>query len=133
METVSYNASKGGDGKKAPGKEEEKGKGKEKGKEKEKGKGEKDGKKKKNPSAGKAILAATKPKKGKVPYVFGGGSCKGPTKGGFDCSGFLLFGVCQATGLNLFGKTYKGLAVRVTNVMYCTPPKEIKATYVDRP
>lgn len=34
-------------------------------------------------------------------YVFGGGNCAGPTKGGFDCSGLVLHAVCKATGKKL--------------------------------
>ncbi|KAK3312734.1 putative NlpC/P60-like cell-wall peptidase, partial [Apodospora peruviana] len=30
-------------------------------------------------------------------YVFGGGDCSGPTKGGFDCSGLLKYAVCKVT------------------------------------
>ncbi|KAM7208376.1 hypothetical protein V8F20_001354 [Naviculisporaceae sp. PSN 640] len=30
-------------------------------------------------------------------YVFGGGDCSGPTKGGFDCSGLVLHAVCKVT------------------------------------
>lgn len=34
-------------------------------------------------------------------YVFGGGDCGGPTKGGFDCSGLLLHAVCKVTKTKL--------------------------------
>jgi cell wall-associated NlpC family hydrolase len=36
-----------------------------------------------------------------TPYVWGGGSTSGPTSGGFDCSGLVLYAVFQASG----GKT----------------------------
>jgi cell wall-associated NlpC family hydrolase len=34
-------------------------------------------------------------------YVFGGGACSGPTRGGFDCSGLVLHAVCKVTGKHL--------------------------------
>ena len=36
-----------------------------------------------------------------VPYVWGGGNTNGPTRGGFDCSGFTVFAIYQATGITL--------------------------------
>ncbi|KAJ5774756.1 hypothetical protein N7457_009652 [Penicillium paradoxum] len=45
--------------------------------------------------AGKAIISAAQKKKG-LPYVWGGGGCKGPSGGGFDCSGLTQFAVCKA-------------------------------------
>ena len=33
-----------------------------------------------------------------LPYVWGGGSLNGPTGGGFDCSGLVLYAVFQASG-----------------------------------
>jgi cell wall-associated NlpC family hydrolase len=36
--------------------------------------------------SGSGIVAAAEKEKG-LPYVWGGGGCKGPSKGGFDCSG----------------------------------------------
>lgn len=36
-----------------------------------------------------------------TPYVWGGGSALGPTKGGFDCSGLTSYAVFQATGITL--------------------------------
>lgn len=36
------------------------------------------------------------------PYVWGGGDCKGPTKGGFDCSGLFLHAVCKVTKKKLY-------------------------------
>lgn len=47
-------------------------------------------------------------------YVWGGGSCKGPTKGGYDCSGLVAYAVCKATKRNLFKE-----GLRVTYSMYC--------------
>lgn len=46
------------------------------------------------------ILAKAKTQEG-VKYVFGGGSCSGPTNGGFDCSGLLCYAICQASALSL--------------------------------
>ncbi|KAM0090098.1 hypothetical protein ACP6JD_006502 [Aspergillus fumigatus] len=45
--------------------------------------------------SGKAIVAAAQKEKG-LPYVWGGGGCKGPSGGGFDCSGLTQYAVCQA-------------------------------------
>lgn len=42
------------------------------------------------------ILAATRQQFG-LPYVWGGGDKNGPTGGGFDCSGLVLWAVFQAT------------------------------------
>lgn len=44
---------------------------------------------------GKAIIAAARKKKG-LPYVWGGGGCKGPSGGGFDCSGLTQYAICTA-------------------------------------
>ena len=33
-----------------------------------------------------------------VKYVWNGGDCNGPTRGGFDCSGLSLYSVCKASG-----------------------------------
>lgn len=44
----------------------------------------------------KAAIAAAKTQLG-LPYVWGGGDHNGPTKGGFDCSGFTMYVVAQAT------------------------------------
>ncbi|KAH6619983.1 hypothetical protein C7974DRAFT_224281 [Boeremia exigua] len=70
---------------------------------------------------GKDILEKAKEAKG-TPYSWGGGSCKGATKGGYDCSGLVSWAVCQVTGRDLF---LEGL--RVTRSMYCAP--EIKLKY----
>ncbi|MCF4006126.1 peptidoglycan DD-metalloendopeptidase family protein [Corynebacterium uropygiale] len=42
------------------------------------------------------IIAAAKEQFG-LPYVWGGGNYDGPTNGGFDCSGLVLYSVAQAT------------------------------------
>lgn len=45
---------------------------------------------------GQLIVKAAEKWLGKK-YVYGGGDCKGPTKGGFDCSGLVLNAVCKVT------------------------------------
>lgn len=45
---------------------------------------------------GAAILHAALAERG-VPYVYGGGNQYGPTNGGFDCSGLVVYAVYQAT------------------------------------
>lgn len=45
---------------------------------------------------GSAILAAALSQRGQ-PYVFDGGTQYGPSEGGFDCSGLVLYAVYQAT------------------------------------
>lgn len=37
---------------------------------------------------GPGIVSAAESQKG-INYVYGGGGCKGPSKGGYDCSGTL--------------------------------------------
>lgn len=49
---------------------------------------------------GSKVVAAAEPMKG-LPYVWGGGDTKGPTGGGFDCSGLTLYSVYKATGLTI--------------------------------
>ncbi|KND92543.1 Gamma-D-glutamyl-L-lysine endopeptidase, partial [Tolypocladium ophioglossoides CBS 100239] len=44
---------------------------------------------------GSGIVAAAVKEEG-LPYVWGGGGCSGPSKGGFDCSGLTQYAVCQA-------------------------------------
>jgi len=44
-----------------------------------------------------ALIAAAAKKIG-TPYVWGGGSFTGPTGGGFDCSGLVLYAAYQASG-----------------------------------
>ncbi|KAJ9649228.1 hypothetical protein H2199_000002 [Coniosporium tulheliwenetii] len=41
------------------------------------------------------------------PYIWGGGSYSGPTKGGFDCSGLTMHAVYKATGKKLPHKAQK--------------------------
>ena len=53
--------------------------------------------------------------------VWGGGSCSGPTSGGFDCSGLVSYAVCQVTGRNLFNE-----GLRVTYTMYCASEATLK-------
>ena len=40
-------------------------------------------------SKGATIVSYAEKEKG-LPYVWGGGGCKGPSKGGFDCSGMKI-------------------------------------------
>lgn len=47
-------------------------------------------------SAGPAILNAALSQRGQ-PYVYGGGNQYGPTNGGFDCSGLVVYAVYKAT------------------------------------
>jgi cell wall-associated NlpC family hydrolase len=49
------------------------------------------------PGFGGAVVAAAEKYLG-TPYVWGGGSFNGPTGGGFDCSGLVLYSVAQASG-----------------------------------
>lgn len=44
---------------------------------------------------GHDIVAAARTQKGK-PYVWGGGGCKGPSGGGYDCSGLTQYALCKA-------------------------------------
>ncbi|KAK2777890.1 hypothetical protein FQN53_002025 [Emmonsiellopsis sp. PD_33] len=60
-------------------------------------------------------------------YVWGGGSCKGPTGGGYDCSGLLGYAVCKATGKNIFSA-----GVRVTGTMYCSSKSKLKSVGAKR-
>ena len=52
-----------------------------------------------------------------LPYVWGGGGARGPSGGGFDCSGLTQFAVAQATGGQVilprttYGQIYYGRAV----------------------
>lgn len=47
-------------------------------------------------NGGSAILNAALSQRG-VPYVYGGGNQYGPTNGGFDCSGLVMYAVYKAT------------------------------------
>ncbi len=46
---------------------------------------------------GAAMVAAAEPELG-LPYVWGGGNTTGPTGGGFDCSGLVLYAAYAASG-----------------------------------
>jgi cell wall-associated NlpC family hydrolase len=48
-------------------------------------------------AAGVAAARAAEAEMG-LPYVWGGGSVNGPTGGGFDCSGLVLYAIAQASG-----------------------------------
>jgi cell wall-associated NlpC family hydrolase len=72
---------------------------------------------------GQKILAQAEQAKG-IPYVWGGGSCSGPTgspRRGFDCSGLLSWAICRVTGRNLFAE-----GLRVTYTMYCASESTLK-------
>ncbi|KAF2752095.1 hypothetical protein M011DRAFT_454933 [Sporormia fimetaria CBS 119925] len=69
---------------------------------------------------GQKILAKSKEAEG-LPYRWGGGNCKGPTGGGFDCSGLVSWAVCQVTGRDLFSE-----GLRVTREMYCAGESKLK-------
>ncbi|KAF2201503.1 hypothetical protein GQ43DRAFT_415666 [Delitschia confertaspora ATCC 74209] len=69
---------------------------------------------------GEKILAKAKEAEG-TPYHWGGGNCKGPTGGGYDCSGLLSWAVCQVTGRDLFTE-----GLRVTRSMYCASESKLK-------
>lgn len=43
----------------------------------------------KGKASGKDVVAAAVAKEG-ITYVYGGGGCKGPSGGGFDCSGLWI-------------------------------------------
>ncbi|KAK1763852.1 hypothetical protein QBC33DRAFT_548749 [Phialemonium atrogriseum] len=81
---------------------------------------------------GQKILAKAQEAEG-TPYVWGGGSCSGPTgspTAGYDCSGLVSWAVCQVTGRNLFDE-----GLRVTYSMYCaseTALKYKKVPYAER-
>jgi cell wall-associated NlpC family hydrolase len=54
-----------------------------------------------------ALIAAAAKEIG-TPYVWGGGSFDGPTGGGFDCSGLVLYAAYQASGGRLRLPHYTG-------------------------
>jgi cell wall-associated NlpC family hydrolase len=54
-----------------------------------------------------ALIAAAAKEIG-TPYVFGGGNFDGPTGGGFDCSGLVLYAAYQASGGRLRLPHYTG-------------------------
>ncbi|MFG2631617.1 NlpC/P60 family protein [Streptomyces sp. NPDC048473] len=47
-----------------------------------------------------AVINAALAQRG-TPYVWGGGSTTGPTKGGYDCSGLMLYALYQGAGITL--------------------------------
>lgn len=49
-------------------------------------------------SFGAAVVATAMQYNNKLTYVWGGGNFNGPTGGGFDCSGLVLYAVYQASG-----------------------------------
>jgi hypothetical protein len=59
-----------------------------------------------------ALLAAAASQIGK-PYVWGGGNFNGPTGGGFDCSGLVLYAAYQASGGRLRLPHYTGDQIRL--------------------
>ncbi|KAF2192092.1 hypothetical protein K469DRAFT_653318 [Zopfia rhizophila CBS 207.26] len=69
---------------------------------------------------GEKILAKAQEKE-VLPYHWAGGNCKGPTGGGFDCSGLVSWAVCQVTGRDLFSE-----GLRVTRSMYCAKESKLK-------
>lgn len=50
--------------------------------------------------SGAAIVSAAVKEEG-LPYVWGGGGCSGPSKGGFDCSGLTQYALCTAISLTI--------------------------------
>lgn len=48
-----------------------------------------------------------------TPYVWGGGNFDGPTGGGFDCSGLVLYAAYQASGGRLRLPHYSGAQIRL--------------------
>ncbi|KAF1949896.1 hypothetical protein CC80DRAFT_483556 [Byssothecium circinans] len=72
------------------------------------------------PDLGQKILKKAKEAEG-IQYHWAGGNCKGPTGGGFDCSGLVSWAVCQITGRDLFSE-----GLRVTRSMYCASEKKLK-------
>ncbi|PVI03331.1 hypothetical protein DM02DRAFT_726530 [Periconia macrospinosa] len=71
-------------------------------------------------SLGEKVLKKAKEAEG-IQYHWAGGNCKGPTGGGFDCSGLVSWAVCQVTGRDLFSE-----GLRVTRSMYCASEKKLK-------
>ena len=54
-----------------------------------------------------ALIAAAASQIG-LPYVWGGGNFEGPTGGGFDCSGLVLYAAYQASGGQIRLPHYSG-------------------------
>ena len=66
------------------------------------------------PSMGQAIADAALQEMGRgLRYVSGGGEANGPTRGGFDGTGLVLYAIYQATGFDAFA-TRRGVTVRGT-------------------
>lgn len=61
--------------------------------------------------------------KGK-PYIWGGGNWYGPTGGGFDCSGLVLYAYYQASGGEIAMEHYTGIQVK--------DPHFVTVTWEDR-
>lgn len=59
------------------------------------------------PGFPRALIAAAASQLGK-PYVWGGGDFNGPTAGGFDCSGLVLYAAYQASGGRIRLPHYSG-------------------------
>jgi len=59
-----------------------------------------------------AFIAAAAKEVG-TPYVWGGGSFTGPTGGGFDCSGLVLYAAYQASGGKIRLPHYTGAQIRL--------------------
>lgn len=61
-----------------------------------------------SPPAGSSPVVAYGMTQVGLPYVWGGGTWDGPTGGGFDCSGLVLYAVAQATGMRVKLPHYSG-------------------------
>jgi cell wall-associated NlpC family hydrolase len=50
-----------------------------------------------------------------IPYVWGGGNTTGPTKGGYDCSGLMVYAFYQGAGVTLprTSQTQRGVGTKV--------------------
>ena len=64
------------------------------------------------PGFPRALIAAAAAQIGK-PYVWGGGDFNGPTRGGFDCSGLVLYAAYQASGGRMRLPHYTGDQIRL--------------------
>ncbi|MBV7249300.1 NlpC/P60 family protein [Streptomyces sp. MW-W600-10] len=62
-----------------------------------------------------AVVQAALSKKG-TRYVWGGGDIHGPTNGGFDCSGLMVYAFYQGAGITLprTSQTQRGVGTKVT-------------------
>jgi cell wall-associated NlpC family hydrolase len=59
-----------------------------------------------------ALIAAAAKEIG-TPYVWGGGNFDGPTGGGYDCSGLVLYAAYQASGRRIRLPHYTGAQIRI--------------------